>query len=440
MGFGGGPSTPQGSGALFDVTPDTVFAAQLAAQGTVHSTTVTGEEDTQIAAQLYHFLPDRIYRRFNKIERLTDMVRQALATDADDHSRWHRSLKPLQEHSFSNEFAHAIKLLCDRYGVSQANSGSQLSRLCRLFGTTQLKTQRKAKFRNDLVVQVLKEVFPDVSPDAQGIEPVDSFAADLLRYGAQCVSDFFVRYLRYVGPLRADPLSPLSFSGGEADDVGTKGQLAAAVFDSNRHQNVEFFDPISGDEKNGSLEDALDVWASFIGIGHHLSTSEHQISGMAWRVQALPGAPERPLQAVGVGVSQVLPILVAGLLAPRGSLLLVEQPELHLHPRAQARLAHFFVSLANTGRQCVVETHSEYLVNELRLLRISNEQLSRSVTMYFADQTEAGSTCFRRVGLGECGGTLDWPVGFFDETPRQEQEITRLAILKQSSKQKRGEG
>jgi predicted ATPase len=69
---------------------------------------------------------------------------------------------------------------------------------------------------------------------------------------------------------------------------------------------------------------------------------------------------------VGFGISQVLPVLVQGLLMRRGGIYLVQQPEIHLHPDAQAGLADFFIFLASQGVITVVETHSEYLLLRLR--------------------------------------------------------------------------
>ena len=72
------------------------------------------------------------------------------------------------------------------------------------------------------------------------------------------------------------------------------------------------------------------------------------------------------LTSVGVGVSQVLPVLLLCLLAEPGTLVILEQPELHLHPRLETLLADFLLACARAGRQLLVETHSAHLVNRLR--------------------------------------------------------------------------
>ena len=70
---------------------------------------------------------------------------------------------------------------------------------------------------------------------------------------------------------------------------------------------------------------------------------------------------------VGFGVSQVLPVLVALLCADGPAMLLLQQPELHLHPSAQAALGSLFCRMAETGRQLIVETHSDCIMNRIRL-------------------------------------------------------------------------
>ncbi len=64
---------------------------------------------------------------------------------------------------------------------------------------------------------------------------------------------------------------------------------------------------------------------------------------------------------VGIGTSQVLPVLILGLISPQGTVVIYEQPELHLHPYSQSRLADFFIAMSKLGKQIIIETHSEYI-------------------------------------------------------------------------------
>lgn len=121
---------------------------------------------------------------------------------------------------------------------------------------------------------------------------------------------------------------------------------------------------------------------------------------------------------VGFGISQILPVIVESL-AQRESIILVEQPETHLHPRLQARLADLFIEATRAsgrGNQLIVETHSEHLI--LRTQRRIREGLldPAHVSVVYVDQDEQGRTSARRLRLDDKGDFLDdWPHGFFDE-------------------------
>lgn len=162
-------------------------------------------------------------------------------------------------------------------------------------------------------------------------------------------------------------------------------------------------------------------------------------SGVSWQVVHMKGHKALPLTAVGVGVSQVLPILVMGLLAPSNTLLLVEQPELHLHPNVQARLGDFFMGLAKCDKQCLIETHSENLVSQLRYHIVqASEQEKSDCLIYFVDQDNQGAARFNPIEISPQGNILNWPDGFFDETMLQEDRITAVSLKKRAKKANNG--
>jgi predicted ATPase len=140
-------------------------------------------------------------------------------------------------------------------------------------------------------------------------------------------------------------------------------------------------------------------------------------------------------------VSQVLPILVLALLADPGSTLIFEQPELHLHPRVQTRLADFFVSLATLDKQCLVETHSEYLINRLRFLAAvaEDDNVSLSTLLYFVERDKAHSH-YRPIRINQFGVIDDWPSGFFDESEELAASILKAGAAKRRDRVKRSNG
>ncbi len=262
----------------------------------------------------------------------------------------------------------------------------------------------------------------------------------LLGGSVENLTTFFSSQIRYLGPLRADPNAVQGFAPtSEIDDVGSKGQYAAAVYDANRNARIDWYNPNTQQVEQATLKEALDIWAQYLGVAKQIKTDEAGQSGFSWRVVHKEGHRALPLSAVGVGVSQILPILVMGLLSPKDTLLIVEQPELHLHPRVQARLGDFFVGLSKCNKQCLTETHSENLVNQLRLHIVeAGGQDKSDCQIYFVDQDETGAAKFEPIEISANGNILNWPKGFFDETMLQEDKITAASIKQRASLYRNG--
>ncbi|MFC9853066.1 AAA family ATPase [Streptomyces prasinus] len=115
-------------------------------------------------------------------------------------------------------------------------------------------------------------------------------------------------------------------------------------------------------------------------------------------------------------------MIVAGLLTGPGDLLIVENPEAHLHPGGQSKLGRFLARVAGAGAQVIVETHSDHVLNGARLA-VAEERILRpedAIVHYFGEE-EAGSAPIEFTARGEL---TEWPRGFFDQI---EQDLGRLA-------------
>lgn len=138
------------------------------------------------------------------------------------------------------------------------------------------------------------------------------------------------------------------------------------------------------------------------------------------------------LSDVGFGVSQILPIIVQGFYADDDSLILIEQPEIHLHPKLQAEMGNLLVEIAKSGKQLIIETHSEHLLLRLQRLvaegRLSNDNLA----IYYFKYGSAG-TKIQRISIDKFGQFENWPKGFFEEDIEESFAITE-AMLKQKRK------
>lgn len=127
---------------------------------------------------------------------------------------------------------------------------------------------------------------------------------------------------------------------------------------------------------------------------------------------------------VGFGLAYSLPIIVAGLSLTENGMLVVENPEAHLHPYSQSRIGVFLALLAGTGRQVFVETHSDHVVNGIRLAIKHNLVHADSVIFnYFRNFPDEGCSEITQI-LADTDGSLDaWPAGFFDQI---ERDLARL--------------
>ena len=120
------------------------------------------------------------------------------------------------------------------------------------------------------------------------------------------------------------------------------------------------------------------------------------------------------LTDVGFGISQFLPVIVADLQLPNHSCLTVSQPEIHLHPKIQATLGNYLVNQINsTDKQYLVETHSEYLLNRLRLLIAKGELKPEDIKIYYLEN-DGEKSISHPITFTKHGEILGAPDGFFD--------------------------
>lgn len=116
---------------------------------------------------------------------------------------------------------------------------------------------------------------------------------------------------------------------------------------------------------------------------------------------------------VGFGYSSILPIIVSGLIAKPGEKIIIENPEIHLHPKAQSALIEFLVKVANTGVQIFVESHSDHVLNALRIA-VLKEHLTPEDTniLYFQGKNQK---TVRKINILKGGRIEEWPENFFDQ-------------------------
>ncbi|KIQ31887.1 hypothetical protein RT97_14135 [Variovorax paradoxus] len=122
----------------------------------------------------------------------------------------------------------------------------------------------------------------------------------------------------------------------------------------------------------------------------------------------------RPIH-VGFGITQVLPIVVAALSASKGDLLLIENPEVHLHPSGQAQMGQFLSEVARSGVQLIIETHSDHVLSGIRRAVKAGRLDKGQVSLHFFRPRSLGGAQVTTPQIDSNGGIDAWPEGFFDQ-------------------------
>ena len=207
--------------------------------------------------------------------------------------------------------------------------------------------------------------------------------------------------LQYIGPLRRRPERVYLSTGETPREVGVAGELGPAVL-------------WSASEAKQLDSEKLSEWCSRMGLALEIKLARFPGGHFRILIVDMYTGVTVNLPDVGVGTSQLLPILIQGLIAPAGATFLLEQPEIHLHPKAQADLADFFIEVTERSVGVIVETHSEHLINRLQR-RIAEESLDpASVALYYVSPSSDGSK-IEPVQINEYGQIPTAPDGFFEE-------------------------
>jgi len=229
---------------------------------------------------------------------------------------------------------------------------------------------------------------------------------------ADFLSDFEVQFqelfarVHYLGPLREYPRRHYVWDGSPPRDMGKRGEwtIRALLASSGADGNPAVEETVSNKLKEVGLIHSFEIRQS-ADIGNHYAV---------W-VRRQPNSPEVLLPDIGFGVSQILPVLTLCYYAPKGSILILEQPEIHLHPSVQAALADVFVdAIKHRGVQIILESHSEHLLRRLQR-RVAEEKLSEEeVTLYFCEMRD-GQSELSHLELDAYGNIRNWPEDFFGD-------------------------
>lgn len=313
----------------------------------------------------------------------------------------------------------------------QTSSGSvAIQALSLTTGERQFRAVRREKGAFSIIVD--DETTPRVKGRNYVPERSIAFSADAiaaLDKDGQLVEDLSLAIRRelekiiYLGPLRRKPERDYPWNKTKPGDVGSDGRgaidalLASAL--------------LRGDEQN-YVVDGVSKWLKKMGVADRIEVRQQGRSSRYELIVHRDGAACN-IRDVGIGISQVLPVLVVSYFAPKGSTLIFEEPEIHLHPLAQSSLADLFADVSRErGVQFIVETHSEHLFRRMQTLMAKQKVSSSDAAMYFVERN-GKKTDLRALDLDEFGRVRNWPVGFFGDAIGETREQARLVFERQKS-------
>jgi len=235
----------------------------------------------------------------------------------------------------------------------------------------------------------------------------------------------------YLGPLRQYPQREYTWAGGEPADMGQRGENAIDALLASGQKVIS-----RGQGRRGfTLEEYVAHWLKKLGLIHKFSVRRIVRGSNLYHVlvQKSPKAIPVKITDVGFGVSQILPVLVICYYVPEGSTVLLEQPEIHLHPSAQSGLADVFIdAVEKRNIQIIVESHSEHLLKRLQR-RIAEKKLSKDDTALYFCNIDDGVSRLVNLDLDIFGNITNWPKDFFGDS-FGEMAATTKAIMERKRK------
>jgi predicted ATPase len=258
--------------------------------------------------------------------------------------------------------------------------------------------------------------------------------ADVLKINSESIDqDAFARtpFTDAFHYLQAERLGPRTtnavseFQVREHRQMGTAGEFAEHFLDVYGAENISAKSLLHAGSKFSDLRSQVQAWLHEISPGTEIHLTMHPEMDIVNLRYSFVTGDQRSNRfrstSVGFGITYALPILVALLSSKPGSILLLENPEAHLHPRGQVKIGELLAKAAAAGVQVIVETHSDHVLNGVRIAVHAGVIAPESISIcYFSRMEDAGRvrSSVESPSIDKDGRLDKWPDGFFDEWDR----------------------
>lgn len=254
------------------------------------------------------------------------------------------------------------------------------------------------------------------------------------------LKDFFTS-INYIGPSREEPKEEYR-QAGKHTTVGIHGEYTAEVLEALAVKNVSYWiikegaESVQYTKQDGTFMDAVKYWmCEKFKLCADIFSKKIGDSYVVY-VKNFMGI-ESNIRHVGFGISQILPIIIEGLRMPDGETLIIEQPEVHLHPKLQSHLFDFMICMVQQGKKVIVETHSDHFITRLRR-RIAEDEsnlIKDKVALTFIETSSSGLV-FRSIKIDDMGGLDYFPEDFIENPDVELRAILKAQMKKRLSSKK----
>ncbi len=287
------------------------------------------------------------------------------------------------------------------------------------------------KFKLDSIKQFFRIPFPgSLKPD--DVWPPDDSYKQYVEFSERGVQLLFSQ-MKYIGPLREFPKREYKWTGSRHSHFGSRGENTFdAIITSLKEKEVynsKYFNI------DGSLAEIVCLWLVEFGMADDFKIEAISEEKQLYQVNVKTRGSKNWVDIcdVGFGVSQILPIIALCYYAPKGSIIIVEQPEIHLHPKVQSGLGDLLIDAALSNNiQFIIESHSEHLLTRIQR-RIAEEKIDdKDIKINFCNLVD-GESVLEELEVDDFGEIINWPENFFGD---EMEEIYQMqnAILKRKMK------
>ena len=258
------------------------------------------------------------------------------------------------------------------------------------------------------------------------LKPIEVHNNHIINLDGMFLQEFYYLNAERIGPRINQGIKFYDFP-----NAGFQGEFVAQLIaDTDSNYTFEI-DEIRRNKKSKSprLEQQVNAWLNELMPGVSISASYNPETHSAQiKVDNFYTRGDSTIATnIGFGISYVLPILVTGLIAKKGSYMIVENPEAHLHPSAQSKIGKFLSMVANAGVNVIIETHSDHFINGVQISVATKEISTESVTINFFSQEENQiQPTIDTISINKLGELSDWPKGFFDQTQKDFAELFKI--------------